>query len=148
MFFRSFIYFERDRNGASGLRVEREADRKSQAGSSLSAPMRGLSSQNHELMTWDQPRVRRLTDWATQVTLLTNFYQRISTLMRETKTVRKVDVFSNKERIFRLGKRRHMRKMTTFLKSLLLLYANEFSDSIWSIWYIWFFWGWDHSLHR
>lgn len=48
--------------------------------------------------------------------------------MKEAKTVRKVDVFSNKERIFRLGTRRRTRKMTTFLKCSVLLYANEFSE--------------------
>ena len=52
-FLRLFIYFERDRDSASRVGAEREGDRESQADSALSArsPMRGLNSQNCEIMT-------------------------------------------------------------------------------------------------
>lgn len=52
----------------------------------------------------------------------------ISPQGKEAQTVREVNVFVNKDRIFRLGKRRCMREMTTFLKILVLFYVNEFSE--------------------
>ena len=46
-----FIYFEGDRESASGGRAEREGERESQAGSTLSEPKVGLDLSNLEIMT-------------------------------------------------------------------------------------------------
>ena len=63
-----FIHFERETERASGEGTEREGERESQADCMLSgqSPMWGLIPWS---MIWPQlkPRVRHLTDWATQV---------------------------------------------------------------------------------
>ena len=52
-FFVKFIYLEIDRDSVSGGRAEREGEREPQAGSMLlvQSPMRGLNSQNCEIIT-------------------------------------------------------------------------------------------------
>ena len=60
---------ERERSSGGGAERERERERNSQAGSALSAQSltHGLNSQT--VRSWPEPkaRVRRLTNWATQV---------------------------------------------------------------------------------
>ena len=63
-FFSLFIYFERERT--CGGEDQREGERESQAGCTLSAqsPMQGLNPHSHEIMTWAE--IESQTNWAIQ----------------------------------------------------------------------------------
>ena len=72
-----FTYFwEKEREHKQGRGREREGDTESEAGPRLWAvstePHVGLELTNCEIMTW--AKVRRLTDWATQVLHLIVFF--------------------------------------------------------------------------
>ena len=76
-----FIYFwERETKHESGRGREKEGDTESEADSRLRAvstgPDAGLEPTNREIMTWAE--VGRLTDWATQASLITFERQRQS----------------------------------------------------------------------
>ena len=64
----SFIFFvcERERTSWGGQR-EREGEKTpTRLHADSAEPNVGLKHRNREVMTWAEPRVRRLTDWATQ----------------------------------------------------------------------------------
>ena len=71
-----FIFWERQRQNASGSGAETEGDTESETGSRLWAvstePDAGLKLTNYEIMTWAE--VRRSTDWATQAPLKYTFF--------------------------------------------------------------------------
>ena len=72
-FLKFYLFFERDRDSVSRLGAEREGERESPTGALLVSTEPDGRAQTYETMrSWPElkSRVRRLTDWATEVPLV------------------------------------------------------------------------------